>query len=367
MVMSNYCLMTLLIFYLQNLEQPMLDSIRNNQALCKPIFLDGKPHWNVAFNDGINLTRQNQQSVRQLFEGFFEFYCKINFANYIVSIYSGSFIKREDFDKHPDYENYRNIIQPNLLPLQFKNPEQFVVQDGFELNVNVGTKDKGKVLILFDSIKATHMKCLELKDAPFSVLITKIFTDVQLPPAQRKMKEKTKFTMTMHQTTSDLKLCQSILNAESNNKIHGVMDQQKLFYEIVVIGTIRFLQEIYLCTIDAYQNQSISNSMVKRFKVSLRADTFNGRKKINFKDQASVDNEMDLSKQLSQRKLLIDLDLTISSKTGGKSIDFEMVDNVIQKKALQIFSNYFSVNIVQAVNFYLRKRLEKAIIPTYSL
>lgn len=102
--------------------------------------------------------------------------------------------------------------------------------------------------------------------------------------------------------------------------------------------------------------------MTKRFKVSLRANTFNERKNINFKDQASVDKEMDLSKKLSERKYHMDLDLTISSKTEGKSVDIEMVDSVIQNKsALQIFSNLFSLNIVQALNFYLRKSLEEAI------
>lgn len=207
MIMSNYCLMTCLVFYLQNLEQPMLDSIKNSQALCDPMVLDCNPRWNVAFNDAINWTRQNHLSVRQLLVGFFEFYNKLNFSNYIVSIYGGYLIKRADFDKHPDFENYRNIIKPNLQPLQFKSPEQFVVQDGFELNLNIGIKDKRSVVIFFEAIKATFTKCLELKDKPLSELLTKLFTDIQLPHAQGKMmKEKKKFAMTVHLTAGDLKV-----------------------------------------------------------------------------------------------------------------------------------------------------------------
>lgn len=102
--------------------------------------------------------------------------------------------------------------------------------------------------------------------------------------------------------------------------------------------------------------------MTDRFKVILLVDTVNGRKKVNFKDQLSVAAEINLSEKMSEKKLPLNLNLTmtISSKNKGKSIDFELVDNEMhQKSALLNFSNFFSVNIVLALKFYLKERLEE--------
>lgn len=206
MIMSNYCLLMLMIFYLQNLQEPMLDSIKNNQTSGDPIVLDDKYKWNVYSNDSINLA-QNNLSLRQLLVGFFEFYHKLNFTKYIVSIYVGEFVLREEFNRHPDFENYREIVKSGLPPLKFNDPEQFVVQDGFELNLNIGIKCRKNVATFFDLIKASYMKCLQLKDEPFSQLLIKIFTDIEFPtsvPVVRNRKKK--FMMTVHSTAGDLKV-----------------------------------------------------------------------------------------------------------------------------------------------------------------
>ena len=102
--------------------------------------------------------------------------------------------------------------------------------------------------------------------------------------------------------------------------------------------------------------------MTTRFKVILHADTFTGRKNINFKDESTFNAEINVSQKMSEKKLqaAIDLTLIISSKNQGKSIDFEIMDNKVQRKSsLSPFSNFFSINISQAMKFYLKKRLEE--------
>lgn len=209
MIISNYCLMMLMIFYLQNLEEPMLDTICNNQRGRSPMILDHIFKWNFYFNDSINKSKKNQMSLRELLVEFFEFYDKINYDEYVLSLYTGSLITRKSFDGHADLEDYRNTVKANnLTPLKADCPGNFIVQDGFELNLNIGIKNKKHTGQFFELIKLSHKKCVELKDKPFSELLTKLFTDIELPKNENETRSKNKkqFQMTIHATGGDLKV-----------------------------------------------------------------------------------------------------------------------------------------------------------------
>lgn len=213
MIISNYCLIMLMIFYLQNLEQPMLDTIKKNQESREPRVLDPKYKWNIYFNDSINKTQDNRLSTRQLLVGFFEFYHKLNFDRYVVSLYNGDLILRQDFDTHPDLSFYRATVEESkLTPIKIDDAQTFIVQDGFELNLNIGIKCKKNVFVFFELVKASFDKCTELNTEPFSTLLTKLFTDIKLPESnQNKVKAKKKFLMTVHAIAGDLKVNFNIL------------------------------------------------------------------------------------------------------------------------------------------------------------
>jgi hypothetical protein len=146
----------LLIFYLQNLSKPMLDSIKNNQTGKPPSILDSKYKWNFYFNDGINKSSQNSDSFRVLLEGFFEFYFKLNYANYVLSLYTGTLIQRQQFGDHPDLELYREVVSQSngeIPEMKVDNPQTFIVQDGFEQNLNIGIKVTKHLETFFELVK----------------------------------------------------------------------------------------------------------------------------------------------------------------------------------------------------------------------
>lgn len=210
-VMSNYCIVMLMIFYLQNLEHPMLKTIKENQQEREPMVLDWKYKWNFFFNNSINKSSENNQTVRELLVGFFEFYQKLNFANYIVSLYSGELVKRKDFDTHPDFDDYRRIIaESELPPLKFDNPQMFIVQDGFEQNLNIGIKCKKHHDYFIALLKASYELCQELKNEPLSTLMTKLFTCVKIPEPEIEKRlmtrAKKKFQMKIHAIADDLRV-----------------------------------------------------------------------------------------------------------------------------------------------------------------
>jgi hypothetical protein len=59
-------------FYLQNLEKPMLLSIKESQKGLPPIILNEKLRWNFNLSAEINLITDQKQTTRELLEGFFE-------------------------------------------------------------------------------------------------------------------------------------------------------------------------------------------------------------------------------------------------------------------------------------------------------
>lgn len=209
MVMSNYCLIMLLIFYLQNLPTPMLDTIKNNQANSQTQILDQNYRWNFFFNDRINKSNENTQSTRELLEGFFEFYHKINFGIYTVCLFNGDLIERKNFEEHPDLQFYREIVAQHELPsIKLDNPDTFIIQDGFEQNLNIGIKSKKHCDTFFTVIKLSYELCMEYKSATMSTLLVKLLSEVkfQEPETKSETKMKKKFQMTIHSIAGDLKV-----------------------------------------------------------------------------------------------------------------------------------------------------------------
>lgn len=140
-------------------------------------------------------------------------------------------------------------------------------------------------------------------------------------------------------------------------------DQQKYFFDHAVENTKKFLQEIYLCTLIPDISET-SNPFSARFKVVLQIDTINGRKKINYKDENTIKAELSLSKKMAEKGIRFDLDalMVILSKDKGKTVEFEIYDeNSAGKSALQNFGNYFSINILTALRYYLKKKADEIV------
>lgn len=162
--------------------------------------------------------------------------------------------------------------------------------------------------------------------------------------------------------------CQDILSHESPNKLLTPEDQQKYFFNHAVEQTKKFLQDIYLCTLVPEINDS-SNPFQTRFKILLQVDTINGRKKINYKDDGAINGEINLSKKMAEKNIRFELDVSmvIQSKDRGKTVEFEIYDeSSAGKSALQNFGNYFSINILTALRYYLKKKVEE-IVNSYTI
>lgn len=142
-------------------------------------------------------------------------------------------------------------------------------------------------------------------------------------------------------------------------------DQQAFFFNHVCEGTQKFLQEVYLCLIPPVAGlaEPEAEPMHKEFKVELHVDTINQRKKISFKDDATLTAEIELSKKMCAKKIQLQLEITvkISTVTKGKIVTLELIDNSATKKsALSNFGSCLNINLMPALRFYLKKKWTEA-------
>ncbi|KAJ8721888.1 hypothetical protein PYW08_004290 [Mythimna loreyi] len=104
----NYLVYMLLIFYLQ--QKNMAPPVYVLQKDSEGIFVD---NWDVSFNE-LPYRTKNDENLYQLIGGFFKFYSKFNFDEYIVSPYTGRAIPRsvfiDGYNPHEEFslDNYFN-------------------------------------------------------------------------------------------------------------------------------------------------------------------------------------------------------------------------------------------------------------------
>lgn len=214
MVVSNYCLVNMLFFYLQNITSPLLDSLKNVRKNKEYVETDPNSKWSFYFDNSMNKCHQNSQSTRELVEGFFEFYNKINFVNYVICLYSGNLVKRDEFENHEDLENYRKIIEEHqLLPFKLDNEESVMIQDAFEQNINIGIKNKKIFDTFTECTKNAYKKCTDFKQDNFSKLLFELFTaeiekesTTSKTATKAEKKDKKLFQLSVHSTLGDLKV-----------------------------------------------------------------------------------------------------------------------------------------------------------------
>jgi hypothetical protein len=157
------------------------------QKAGDPVYVDEELKWNFYFNDSIDKTKNNHQTLRELLTGFFEFFSKINPKEFVLSLHTGKLIKYEEFSKDPELSEARKLIESlDEPPFKFSF---FNVQDGFELNYNIGLKESKTSYEFFELLKFSHQKCEELKDEKFNDFLVKLFTEVKLPKVEKKAKE----------------------------------------------------------------------------------------------------------------------------------------------------------------------------------
>jgi hypothetical protein len=132
-------------------------------------------------------------------------------------------LKKSDFDTHPDQENYREmVLLENVRPMK-TDTKGLIIQDGFELNLNIAFKNRTNCDEFFELLKISNEKIQQLKNEKFSVVLFKLLTDVR-PTTKRELKQQKsidkKFSVRLFANEGDLKVVRDHLIKQDNSKIY---------------------------------------------------------------------------------------------------------------------------------------------------
>lgn len=146
--LTNYALVMMIIFYLQSDTLCLLPSVRWLQRF--PEHSNRIDFWNAGFvlDKSQMPSTANKSSVFQLVGGFFEFYSKFQFDQYIVCPYTGYPIEKKLFSQThllpKEFDHYKfNVNNRHCLPLRHGTP--MCVQDPIEQSHNVASSVSGKM------------------------------------------------------------------------------------------------------------------------------------------------------------------------------------------------------------------------------
>lgn len=126
----------MLLFYLQNLPEPIVPPITEFQKLVPPYFVNNV--FNFAFDVSYPNRTRNQMRCSELLLGFFKFYKDFDFKNNVICpIYGKAFPKADILEKKlPEFQRYHEILVLNQLPPMSFN-KCICIQDPFEITHSI--------------------------------------------------------------------------------------------------------------------------------------------------------------------------------------------------------------------------------------
>ncbi|XP_076176648.1 uncharacterized protein LOC143151431 isoform X2 [Ptiloglossa arizonensis] len=135
---SNYGLVLLIIFYLQQPSVNIIPPLMKLQSTCQPQVING---WQVNFDTNVVLPPiTNKDSIPQLLRGFFIFYATFVFESQVICLLDGMIRTKSEFtnieslpfymDRYKTYVNINRKLNTNI---------PMCVQDPIELSHNVTT------------------------------------------------------------------------------------------------------------------------------------------------------------------------------------------------------------------------------------
>uniref|UniRef100_A0A9I3EI42 PAP-associated domain-containing protein n=1 Tax=Anopheles dirus TaxID=7168 RepID=A0A9I3EI42_9DIPT len=184
--MNSYCLIMMVIFYLQTRKLPVIPSVEDMQHGIGRINFGP---WNLGYPQEITYRTWNVNSVRELLVGFFKYYSEFDFAGNLISPFVGRLCSLEELEKKTIRElaTYYRAVEREDYPALATGP-CISIQDPFELNVNVGKVLRTNALLEQMKYSFTHAYavCQRFQGKEFAKLLIALFTEVERFPKQPK-------------------------------------------------------------------------------------------------------------------------------------------------------------------------------------
>lgn len=396
---SNYAVVWMLLFYLQQLPEPILPPINEFQKRVHPYFVNG---FNFAYDDRLPNQTKNRNRCSELLMGFFKFYKAFDFESHVICpLYGKAFHKSDILSKKlPEFNRYHEMLNsnPNLTQMQFN--KCICIQDPFEITHSIpgliANLEFQKILLKFEN--AAEIIESELKSEGESTKLLLLIFDAdkfnqyvqdKIPKggsrggsAVFRSHNNSKSILQIKPTDYHLSIVREILTKQStssNTKIDNIAIN-RCWAEHVLEFIVQMLQDIFMLKMEGdeksgteapstsaaldTENDKDSSKFSKIFEISGNRDVFLGRKQAKKINSNSLNMEM-LDSQDRYKNSTIEIQLKAAvqiSTTFGDSteitINFE--DSIKTKKnnSFKTFCTNFDQNLNNLLKIYFVHKKE---------
>ncbi|XP_043477255.1 uncharacterized protein LOC122508168 [Leptopilina heterotoma] len=178
--LTNYALVMLVIFYLQQPNVNIVPSVMELTRNCEQKIFDD---WQVNFNPNYqcHLKNDNKCSIPELLYGFFDFYAFFNFEEFVVCPVDGCAHPKNIFiddNKLPESMHRYQIYMMNNEDRGLK-VEKLCIQDPIELNANCAKNVSSEMVYFFQyqAITAAEL-CAEALKSDSSGFLLDLFRTI---------------------------------------------------------------------------------------------------------------------------------------------------------------------------------------------
>ncbi|XP_044728798.1 poly(A) RNA polymerase, mitochondrial-like [Chrysoperla carnea] len=370
---SNYALVMLLIFYLQQNPKPILPNISMLQHPSFDKIIEG---WNAGYNHNFYFHTINEDSIPYLLHGFYEFYSTYEFSMKVISPFTATSISKAMFHDTEKLENifwrYKAIILKDGVN-KLHVDSCMCIQDPFEHNHN-----------LTKCVNNTTIKHLQTCCTASALICRKAIDSQSIISLLPQLFKETPLTTNLPTQTSNYEI--TILpgslieqnTACSSNLINSEEHQRKIWYERVNEILMLILKKVMKFDISLTKCEQISKAqrtgqstdvhddIVESFKISCTGYyvLHSGRKKISKKidkTTPSLKHEIAISEYILEKyyktpiidkKPILELDIEFMARRKPTRIVLEVINR--QEK----LKNYF-IPCAQYLQRWLPSWMEK--------
>ncbi|XP_055531327.1 uncharacterized protein LOC129722116 [Wyeomyia smithii] len=383
--MNSYCIVMMLIFYLQTKKLPLLPSVQDLQMGIPRI---NYGPWNLGYPRDINFVSLNKESVRMLLVNFFKYYANFDFGTNLISPYVGRLCSVEEMKQSKVRElqpYYRAVEHQDYPPFNFGT--MLSIQDPFELNLNIGGVCNS--VAHFEQFKLSFAKayevCSEAQNEPLNKLLEKLFTNVKRYRKSHNYSVDPANNGVVHsrlQPIPQWKICRmlpighelftvrQILLTELTDKSMIITEQQiKDMWADCMLDFIEdILEKIYLCQVTRLPNAdpspsvppSINRKDIRTIQLKCERQVIFKRPRLQFANEAELNNEIAISKARWELNKVMAFTAQVDMFKTQDAIEFHVNGDVKNGHIRLFVENSFLAHVRKCINGYFKLMLTKA-------
>lgn len=398
--MNTYCIIMMLIFYLQTKKLPLLPSVQDLQTGIPRV---NYGPWNLGYPRDVDFQTMNRESIRSLLTAFFKYYADFEYEKYLISPFVGLRVTIEEMkqQKVRELQTYYRAEQQQFPAFNYGT--LIHIQDPFELNLNVGgVLNSVQHFEQFKlSFKTAYEVCVANAKETFAKTLEEVFTQTKRyskPPknvprprnggvTEANTAGADKKPVTVESATAskqhwricrllpieyELFMVRQILLARNTDKDAVITERQiKEMWSDCLLDFIEdILSKIYLCRVEPLKDVERCASIPVHVKQDdIRTFELVNERQIMFKRQRlQISNEEELEYEIAVSKARWQANRPLAFrtrvdmfKTSADAIEFHIPEKQRKNGAVRVFvETCFLTQIRNCIKGYLKVMLAKA-------